>query len=85
MRTHLNTSLAANVRIDLLRSSDISVTGGNLAFVPMGRAEAVESTEVSSDRSAAPGRPILYRMALMGFLGLNWTETEPTEPEKLEE
>ncbi len=29
--------------------------------------------------------PILYRMALAGFLGLNWTETEPTEPELLED
>ena len=29
--------------------------------------------------------PILYRMALTGFLGLNWTEPEPTDPEKLKD
>ena len=29
--------------------------------------------------------PILYRMALAGFLGLNWTETEPAQPKQLED
>jgi hypothetical protein len=36
-----------------------------------------------SKRNLFSYAPILYRMALAGFLGLNWTESEPTEPEKL--
>jgi hypothetical protein len=38
-----------------------------------------------SKRNLFEYAPILYRMALAGFLGLNWTESEPTEPEKLED
>jgi hypothetical protein len=36
-----------------------------------------------SKRNLFEYAPILYRMALAGFLGLNWTELEPTEAEKL--
>lgn len=38
-----------------------------------------------SKRNLFEYAPILYRMALAGFLGLNWTEPQPAEPEKLED
>jgi hypothetical protein len=38
-----------------------------------------------SKRNLFEYAPILYRMALAGFLGLNWTEAEPSETEKLED